>query len=327
MMQKDAKIYVAGHAGLVGSALMRTLHARGYTNLVTCTYAQLDLRNQAAVDAFFAREKPEYVFLAAAKVGGILANATYPASFLYDNVMIALNVMHGAYMHEVKKLLFLGSSCIYPRNCAQPIKEEYLLTSELEKTNEPYAVAKITGLKMCQSYNRQYGTNFIACMPTNLYGPHDNFDINNSHVLPALMRKIYTAHVLGHPTVVLWGTGAPHREFLYVDDLADALLFLMDTYTGDEIINIGTGTDITIVQAAQMIKQVIGYTGDFVFDTSKPDGTPRKLLDVGRLQALGWQAPTALYDGVVKTIAWCRQESIFEQNVEYNVNNDRRLNA
>lgn len=326
-MQKDAKIYVAGHTGLVGSALMRTLYARGYSNVVTCTYEQLDLRNQAAVDAFFAREKPEYVFLAAAKVGGILANATYPASFLYDNVMIALNVMHAAYMYGVKKLLFLGSSCIYPRNCAQPIKEEYLLTSELEKTNEPYAVAKITGLKMCQSYNRQYGTNFIACMPTNLYGPHDNFDINNSHVIPALMRKIYTAHMMGQPTVVLWGTGRPYREFLYVDDLADALLFLMDTYTGDEIINIGTGTDITIVQAAQMIKQVIGYTGDFVFDTSKPDGTPRKLLDIGRLQALGWQAPTALRDGVEKTIAWCRQESIFEQNVEYNVNNDRRLNA
>jgi len=318
-MDRDAKIYVAGHTGLVGSALMRALHARGYNNVVTRTYEQLDLRNQAAVDIFFVREKPEYVFLAAAKVGGILANAIYPASFLYDNVMIALNIIHAAYMHGVTKLLFLGSSCIYPRNCEQPIKEEYLLTSELEKTNEAYAIAKITGLKMCQFYNRQYGTRFIACMPTNLYGPHDNFDETHSHVLPALMRKIYMAHRLGHPTVVLWGTGRPYREFLYVDDLADALLFLMDTYDDTQIINIGTGTDITIMQAAHTIKQVIGYTGDFVFDTSKPDGTPRKLLDVGRVNALGWHASTALPDGIAKTITWCMQESIFEKNVMCNI--------
>jgi GDP-L-fucose synthase len=318
-MDKGAKIYVAGHTGLVGSAVMRALQARGYSNLVTRTYEQLDLRHQGAVDSFFAHEKPEYVFLAAAKVGGILANITYPASFLYDNVMIALNIIDAAYRHGVTKLLFLGSSCIYPRNCEQPIKEEYLLTSALEETNEAYAVAKITGLKMCQAYNRQYGTRFIACMPTNLYGPHDNFDETHSHVLPALMRKIYTAHRLGYPTVVLWGTGTPQREFLYVDDLADALLFLMDTYDGTQIINIGTGTDITIVQAAQIIKQVIGYTGDFIFDASKPDGTPRKLLDVGRLNALGWHASTALPDGVEKTIEWCRQESIFEKNIECNV--------
>ena len=312
-MKKDAKIYVAGHTGLVGSAIMRTLHAHGYSNLVTCVKEQLDLRNQAAVDIFFAHEKPEYVLLAAAKVGGIVANANYPASFLYDNVMIELNVLHAAYTSGVRKLLFLGSSCIYPRNCEQPIKEEYLLTSALEKTNEPYAVAKITGLKMCEAYNRQYGTNFIACMPTNLYGPYDNFDLESSHVLPALMRKIYTAQQLGHPTVELWGTGTPYREFLYVDDLADALLFLMNTYTGGDIINIGTGVDITIAQAANMIKQVVGYTGSFVFDTSKPDGTPRKLLNVERLKALGWSASTSLQDGIATTLAWCKQESVFEK--------------
>jgi len=222
-------------------------------------------------------------------------------------------------MYDVRKLLFLGSSCIYPRNCAQPIKEEYLLTSALEKTNEPYAIAKITGLKLCESYNRQYGTHFIACMPTNLYGPHDNFDLATAHVLPALMRKIYTAQALGHATVSLWGTGSPMREFLYVDDLACALLFLMNTYTGSEIINIGTGTDVTIAQAADMIKQVIGYTGDFVFDTSKPDGTPRKVLDVDRLNRLGWRASTSLQEGIEKTVAWCKRESIFDNNSGINV--------
>jgi GDP-L-fucose synthase len=312
-MEQQAKIYVAGHTGLVGSALMRRLRANGYTNLVTCEYEQLDLRNQACTDAFFAREKPAYVFLAAAKVGGILANATCPASFLYDNVMIEANVIHAAYTHGVRKLLFLGSSCIYPRDCAQPIKEDYLLTSALEQTNEPYAIAKIMGIKMCQAYNRQYGTNFIACMPTNLYGPHDNFDLQTAHVLPALIRKMYTAQKLQHPQVVIWGTGTPYREFLYVDDLADAALFLMNTYNGNEIINVGTGTDLTIAQAADIIKSIMGYEGTCVFDTSKPDGTQRKVLNVERLQALGWRAPTTLQAGIEKTIAWCKQEAIFEE--------------
>ncbi len=311
-MEQTAKIYVAGHTGLVGSALMRALRARGYTNLVTRTYGELDLRNQAQVNDFFAHEKPTYVFLAAAKVGGILANMTYPASFLYDNLMIELNVIHAAYMHGVKKLLFLGSSCIYPRDCPQPIKEDFLLTSALEKTNEPYAIAKIAGLKLCEAYNRQYGTRFIACMPTNLYGPHDNFDLTTAHVVPALIRKMYTAQQLANPTVTLWGTGTVYREFLYVDDLADALLFLMNTYDDNEIINIGTGADVTITDVAHMIKQVVGYRGNFVFDTSKPDGTPRKMLDVSRLQRMGWRASTSLPDGIAKTLAWCRQEAVFE---------------
>jgi|SRR5579872_22210 len=312
-MEQHAKIYVAGHTGLVGTALMRQLRAHGYTNVVTCEYASLDLRNQACTEAFFAREKPAYVFLAAAKVGGILANATYPASFLYDNVMIEANVIHAAYTHGVRKLLFLGSSCIYPRNCAQPIKEDSLLTSALEGTNEAYAIAKITGIKMCQAYNRQYGTNFISCMPTNLYGPHDNFDLETAHVLPALIRKMYTAQKLQHSPVVVWGTGTPHREFLYVDDLADAALFLMNRYDGSEIVNVGTGIDLTIKQAADIIKRAIGYEGVCVFDTSKPDGTPRKVLNVDRLQSLGWRAPTALQEGIEKTIAWCKQEAIFEK--------------
>jgi len=316
-MEKAAKIYVAGHTGLVGSALMRALQVQGYTNLVTRTYGQLDLRNQAHVNDFFAQEKPDYVFLAAAKVGGIWANMIDPASFLYDNLMIELNVIHAAYAHNVKKLLFLGSSCIYPRDCAQPIKEDFLLTSSLEKTNEPYAIAKIAGLKLCDAYNRQYGTCFIACMPTNLYGPCDNFDLATSHVLPALIHKMYKARQLGHPTVTLWGTGKVYREFLYVDDLADALIFLMNMYTDNQIINIGTGTDVTIKDVAYLIKQIVGYRGDFVFDTSKPDGTPRKVLDVARLHALGWRASTSLQEGIAKTIAWCTQEAVFEHGSKY----------
>ncbi len=311
-MEKNSSIYVAGHTGLVGSALMRALCVQGYNNLITRSYQQLDLRNQAAVFAFFEHARPEYVFLAAAKVGGIWANATYPAEFIYDNLMIELNVIHAAYRYGVKKLLFLGSSCIYPRDCPQPIKESYLLTNELEKTNEPYAVAKIAGILLCQSYNRQYGTQFISCMPTNLYGPHDNFDIQNAHVIPALISKIYAARTQSLAQVTIWGTGKVYREFLYVDDLAQALIFLMNVYHETEVINIGTGTDLTIAQLAHQIADVIGYQGDFVFDTGKPDGTPRKLLDVSRLTDLGWTAKTSLADGLAKTVAWCQQEQVFE---------------
>lgn len=311
-MENNSLIYVAGHTGLVGSALMRALCAQGYSNLITRSYQQLDLRNQAAVFAFFEQERPEYVFLAAAKVGGIWANATYPAEFIYDNLMIELNVIHAAYRYAVKKLLFLGSSCIYPRDCPQPIKESYLLTNALEKTNEPYAVAKIAGILLCQSYNRQYGTQFISCMPTNLYGPYDNFDLQHAHVIPALISKIYTARTQSLPQVTIWGTGTVYREFLYVDDLAHALIFLMHVYHETDVINIGTGTDLTIAQLAHQIAHVVGYQGDFVFDISKPDGTPRKLLDVSRLLSLGWTAQTPLADGLAKTVAWCKQEQIFE---------------
>ncbi len=310
-MNKTAKIYVAGHAGLVGSAIIRKLNHEGYHNIIMRNSTELDLRDQQAVRAFFEQEKPEYVFLAAAKVGGIWANMTYPAEFIYDNLMIELNIIDSAYQVGVKKLLFLGSSCIYPRNCPQPIKEEYLLTSELEKTNEAYAVAKIAGINLCQSYNKQYGTNFIACMPTNLYGPGDNFHPENSHVMPALIRKIYDAHKNNINEVVIWGSGTPYREFLYVDDLADAVVYLMNTYTGQELINIGTGKDITIANLANLIAQAVGYTGNFVFDASKPDGTPRKMLDVGRLTNTGWQASTSLKDGITKTVSWCIEKNIF----------------
>ena len=303
-MDTQAKILIAGHNGLVGSAIVRTLQERGYSNLVWRSSKELDLREQAAVDHFFATERPEYVFLAAAKVGGIQANNVYRAEFLYDNLMIEANIIHSAYRHSAKKLLFLGSSCIYPKLCPQPMKEEMLLTGFLEPTNEPYAIAKIAGLKLCENYCRQYGVNFISAMPTNLYGIHDNFDLANSHVLPALIRKVHEAKVNGSPTVTVWGTGEPLREFLFVDDLADALIFLMNEYDRPEFINVGTGEEISIKELAQTIQTVVGFDGDLVFDTSKPDGTPRKLLDVSRLQELGWQAKTDLKTGIEKTYAW-----------------------
>ncbi|WP_204138454.1 GDP-L-fucose synthase [Halomicronema sp. CCY15110] len=306
-MDTQAKIFVAGHNGLVGSAIVRTLQARGYTNVITRSSKQLDLRQQAAVEDFFATEQPEYVFLAAAKVGGIQANNVYRGEFLYDNLMIEANVIHSAYRHQVQKLLFLGSSCIYPKLAPQPMREEALLSGFLEPTNEPYAIAKIAGLKLCENYCRQYGVNFIAAMPTNLYGINDNFDLANSHVLPALMRKFHDAKVAGASTVTVWGTGEPLREFLYVDDLADALLFLMAQYDYPEFINVGTGAEISIKELALTMQAVVGFEGELVFDTSKPDGTPRKLMDVSRLQELGWQAQTDLKTGIEQTYAWYLQ--------------------
>lgn len=306
-MDIQSKIYVAGSRGLVGSALVRTLKAQGYENLVLPSSQDLDLRSQAAVDEFFATEKPDYVFLAAAKVGGIHANNTYRAEFLYDNLMIEANIIHSAYQHGAQKLLFLGSSCIYPKLCPQPMKEDYLLTGFLEPTNEPYAIAKIAGLKLCENYCRQYGVNFISAMPTNLYGLNDNFDLANSHVLPALMRKFHEAKVNGDSTVTVWGTGTPLREFLYVDDLADALVFLMNTYNDVDFVNVGTGQEVSIKELALTMKTVVGYEGDLVFDTTKPDGTPRKLLDVSRLNAAGWQAKTDLKTGIEQTYAWFLQ--------------------
>ncbi len=311
-MEKDAKIYVAGHTGLVGSALVRQLEKEGYTHIITRSLSELDLRSQLAVELFFEQEHPDYVFLAAAKVGGIWANATYPASFIFDNLSIELNVIHAAYKVGVKKLLFLGSSCIYPRNCPQPMKEEYLLSSELEKTNEPYAIAKIAGLKLCEAYNRQYGTHFISVMPTNLYGPFDTFDLETSHVIPALLRKFIEAKQAGASKVTVWGSGTPYREFLFVDDLADACIFLMNTYSESEIVNIGTGKEISIAELATLIKEMVGYEGTIVFDASKPDGTPRKLLMVEKLQSLGWRAPTSLKKGLVQTIAWCNEQNVFK---------------
>ncbi|PTX20104.1 GDP-L-fucose synthase [Pontibacter mucosus] len=299
-MHKDSKIYVAGHRGMVGSAIVRTLQKEGFTNIITRTSQELDLRNQAAVEHFFEEEGPEYVFLAAAKVGGIQANNTYRADFLYDNLMIEANIIHAAYKHEVQKLMFLGSSCIYPKMAPQPLKEEFLLTGPLEPTNEPYAIAKITGIKLCESYRDQYGCNFISVMPTNLYGYNDNYDLNNSHVLPALIRKFHEAKESGAPTVTVWGTGSPRREFLFADDLAEACLFLMERYDGRELVNIGTGEDITIKELALLVKKVTGYEGEIVFDTSKPDGTPRKLMDVSKLHSLGFKYSTDLEEG----IAW-----------------------
>ncbi len=303
-MDTQSKIYVAGSRGLVGSALVRALSRQGYGNLVLPSSQDLDLRNQAAVDEFFAQEKPDYVFLAAAKVGGIQANNTYRAEFLYDNLMIEANIIHSAYRHGVTKLLFLGSSCIYPKLCPQPMQEDYLLTGSLEPTNEPYAIAKIAGLKLCENYCRQYGVSFISAMPTNLYGINDNFNLANSHVLPALMRKFHAAKVNDDPTVTVWGTGTPLREFLYVDDLADALVFLMNTYNQVEFVNVGTGQEVSIKELALTIKAVVGYEGELVFDTTKPDGTPRKLLDVSRLTAAGWQAKTSLKQGIEQTYSW-----------------------
>ena len=303
-MERDAKIYIAGHRGLVGSAIYRKLVSEGYTNFITRDSKSLDLRRQADVEAFFERENPDYVFLAAARVGGIHANNTYPAEFIRDNLMIQSNVIHSAYSTGVRKLLFLGSSCIYPKFSPQPMKEEYLLDGKLEPTNESYAVAKIAGIKMCQAYNRQYGTHFISVMPTNLYGPGDDFDLENSHVLPALIRKFHEAKVKNEPFVTVWGTGTPKREFLYIDDLADAGLFLMENYDDSEIINIGTGEDLSIGELAALIKEITSYDGEIVYDVTKPDGTPRKLLDVSKLNSLGWKAKTGLRDGILVTYNW-----------------------
>jgi GDP-L-fucose synthase len=304
-MDKNSKIYIAGHRGLVGSAILRRLQQAGYSNLILKTRKELDLTVQKDVEDFFRSERPEHVFLAAAKVGGILANSTYPAEFIYNNIIIQANVIHAAYKYGVKKLLFLGSSCIYPKFAPQPMKEEYLLTGELEPTNEPYAIAKIAGIKMCQAYNRQYGTNFISVMPTNLYGPNDNFDLETSHVLPAMIRKFHEAKIdPSRRPVTLWGTGSPRREFLYVDDLADACVFLMENYSGSEIINIGTGEDITIRELAELVREVVEYDGEVIWDTTKPDGTPRKLLDVSRLFGMGWRPKVSLREGIRKTYEW-----------------------
>lgn len=297
-MNKEAKIYVAGHGGMVGSALVRKLQAEGYQHIVVRTSNELDLTNQAAVADFFAHEKPDYVFLAAAKVGGIHANNTYRAEFIYQNLMIESNVIHSAYLNKVTKLLFLGSSCIYPKLAPQPLKEEYLLTGLLEPTNEPYAIAKIAGIKLCEAYRSQYGCNFISVMPTNLYGTNDHYDLNNSHVLPALLRKFHTAKIENSPAVEIWGSGTPKREFLHVDDLTDACFYLMQQYNEAELVNIGTGVDIAIKDLALLIKDIVGYTGKLKFDTSKPDGTPRKLMDVSKLHALGWQHKISLADGI-----------------------------
>jgi len=303
-MEKNAKIYVAGHRGLVGGALLRALQQQGYTNIITRTHQELDLTRQSEVEAFFQSEKPEYVFLSAAKVGGILANATYPADFIYQNLAIAMNVIHAAYLHGVKKLLFLGSSCIYPKLCPQPIKEEYLLTSSLEPTNEAYAIAKIAGLEMARFYRKQYGVDFISAMPTNLYGPHDNFDLQNSHVIPALLRKFYEAKKNNQRSVTVWGTGSPRREFLYIDDLADALVFLMNHYSDGLHINVGVGEDVSIRELVEMIRRISGFEGEVIYDTSKPDGTPRKLLDVSRLFSLGWRPKVSLEEGLRLAYQW-----------------------
>ena len=297
-MNKNAKIYIAGHNGMVGSAIVRKLKSEGYSDFVFRTSKELDLTDQQAVKQFFELEKPEYVFLAAAKVGGIHANNTFRAEFIYKNLMIQNNVIHYAYENQVKKLLFLGSSCIYPKMAPQPLKEEYLLTGLLEPTNEPYAIAKIAGIKMCEAYRSQYGCNFISVMPTNLYGPNDNYDLNNSHVLPALLRKFHTAKIENKDVVEVWGSGSPKREFLHVDDLASACYYLMLNYESSELVNIGTGTDVSIKELAELIKSIVGFEGELRFDSSKPDGTPRKLMDVSRLHNLGWQHQIALEDGI-----------------------------
>lgn len=303
-MNKNAKIYIAGHRGMVGSAIARRLTAAGYTNLLTRTHGELDLTNQAAVGQFLMQERPDYIFLAAAKVGGIYANNTYRAEFIYQNLMMEANIVHGAWQAGVQRLLFLGSSCIYPRDCAQPISEDYLLTGPLEQTNEPYAVAKIAGIKLCESYNRQYGTRYVSVMPTNLYGPNDNYDLNNSHVLPALLRKAHEAKQRGDASYAVWGSGKPMREFLYVDDMADACVFLMERGSvQDGLFNVGTGQDVTIRELAETVMSVVGFKGEIVFDAAKPDGTPRKLLNVERMRELGWQAQTSLRDGIAKTYA------------------------
>ena len=308
-MNQNDKIYVAGHTGLVGSAVVRRLTSLGYHNVVVRSSRELDLRRQQDVEDFFAQERPDVVILSAAKVGGIHANNTYPAEFLYDNLMIESNIIHSAYLNQVRKLLFLGSSCIYPKLCPQPMKEEYLLTGPLEETNEAYAVAKISGIELCKFYRRQYGCDYISAMPTNLYGINDNFDLQSSHVLPALLRKFHEAKERGDEEVVLWGTGTPRREFLFVDDLADALVHLLDHYSGDCHINIGTGTDVRITELAEIIGNIVGFEGRIVYDSSKPDGTPQKLLDVGRLHALGWMHTTGLEEGISKVYQWYRQQN------------------
>lgn len=297
-MELNSKIYIAGHRGMVGSAIMRNLQQKGYTQLITRTSSELDLRNQQAVASFFETERPEYVFLAAAKVGGIQANNVYRADFIYENLMIESNVIHQAYLSKVKKLMFLGSSCIYPKMAPQPLKEEYLLTGLLEDTNEPYAIAKIAGIKLCESYKRQYGCNFISVMPTNMYGPNDNYNLNNSHVLPALIRKFHDAKENQAPFVEMWGTGTPMREFLHADDLGDACVFLMNTYDGEQFVNIGSGTDLTIKDLALLIKDIVGYNGEIRHDLSKPDGTPRKLMDVSYIHSLGWKHKIELPEGI-----------------------------
>lgn len=303
-MDKSARIYVAGHRGLVGAAIMRRLRHDGFYNLITATSRELDLREQAAVRAFFADQRPDYVFLAAAKVGGILANDSYPAEFIYDNLMMEANIIDAAYRNGVRKLLFLGSTCIYPKLAPQPLKEEYLLSGPLEPTNEWYAVAKIAGIKLCQAYMRQYRARFISAMPTNLYGPGDNFDLEKSHVMPALIRKFHEAKIAGAPSVVVWGTGTPLREFLHVDDCARACVFLMEHYEDADIVNIGTGSDIPIGELASLVKKVVGYGGEIIFDTSKPDGTPRKLVDTGRINSLGWVPEIGLEDGIANAYRW-----------------------
>lgn len=306
-MEKNAKIYVAGHKGMVGSAIKRKLEKEGYQNIVYRTSKELNLEDQQAVRQFFHQEKPEYVFLAAAKVGGINANNTYRAEFIYNNLMIQNNVIQESYLHGVKKLMFLGSSCIYPKLAPQPLKEEYLLTGLLEPTNEPYAIAKIAGIKMCEAYRSQYGCNYISVMPTNLYGPNDNYDLEKSHVLPALIRKFHTAKINQLPSVEIWGTGSPRREFLHVDDLAEACFFLMQNYNEEQFLNIGTGEDISIKDLALLVKKIVGYEGEIYFNTSKPDGTPRKLMDVSRLHSLGWRHQISLEEGiksVYESIDW-----------------------
>lgn len=307
-------IYVAGHEGLVGSAICRQLQLQGYQNIITESFNNLDLRNTQATEQFIKKQQPEYIFLAAARVGGIVANMNAPAEFIYDNLMIAANVIHAAYKYNVKKLLFLGSSCIYPKSCPQPIAEEYLLSSPLEPTNEYYALAKIAGLKMCQAYNKQYKTNFIACMPTNLYGPFDNFDLQTSHVLPALLRKFYDATLDQSPIVAIWGTGTPRREFLFVDDLAQATIFLMNNYNSNEIVNIGTGSDVSIKELALTIANIVGFEGTLEFDASKPDGTPQKLLNINKIKNLGWTPKISLEEGIHLTFDWFKKTKEIKHN-------------
>ena len=315
-MNKQDKIFIAGHRGMVGSAILRNLEAAGYSNFVLRTSSELDLRNQQAVADFFEAEKPDYVFLAAAKVGGIIANNTYRADFIYENMMIQSNVIHQAYMHQVKKLLFLGSSCIYPKMAPQPLKEDYLLTGLLEPTNEPYAIAKIAGIKMCDAYRSQYGCNFISVMPTNLYGPNDNYDLNNSHVLPALLRKFITAKNSGAPTVNLWGTGSPKREFLHADDLAAACVYLMESYDAEGLVNIGVGEDVSILELAQLVQKIVGYEGTIQTDPSKPDGTPRKLMDVSKLTGLGWKATISLEEGIQRVYEEIKDKEWFSIHIK-----------
>jgi GDP-L-fucose synthase len=309
-MELNSKIYISGHTGLVGSKLLELLKDRGYTNLIFRTSKELDLREQKAVHEFFEKEKPEYVFLIAGKVGGIGANSTYPAEFIYDNLMIESNIIHASFKFNVKKLLFTGSSCIYPKLSEQPIKESSLLSGSLEPTNEPYAIAKIAGIKLCQAYRDQYGCDFISVMPTNLYGPNDNFDLENSHVIPALIGKFYEAKVQNKKEVVLWGTGTPQREFLYIKDLVDALVFLIHNYSEQHIINIGTGKDIAIKELAELIKKETGYGGNIIWDDTKPDGTPKKQLDVSKLNSLGWASSVGLEEGLKETIAWYNKENL-----------------